>query len=193
MKPIFYYFVFLFIFLGCNPARDTESKTQAPVQKADTGFFPVTRYLKGQIHILKQNGINPLKKTIKDGHVIDSAWLKIENLEWEFKDFLLPEIDTTNLLDYFKESRFLDKSLGMYTFTYEPIKKLPSNLQLTRWDVYISEETSEVSRVFIVKDLGDTIKQLTWNPGHGTSTVTIIKGKQNKDIVHQEININWSF
>src|SRR5690242_11868531 len=100
------------ILWSCNNSSDTApavtvNKDTAAVRE---GFFPVTDFIKGEIYNLKADGINPKKYTTINDHT-DSAWLKVEEFDAAFYEFLHPRIDTANLRSLFTEKRFLDQSL----------------------------------------------------------------------------------
>src|ERR1700749_1966028 len=85
----------LFLF-SCN---NSSGKEGAVAQK-DTAqviekksFFPVTSYIKGQIYSIAQRGINPLKYTTVNDKT-DSVWVKVEEMNQVFAEFLSPEIDS---------------------------------------------------------------------------------------------------
>src|SRR5882762_1148044 len=125
MKCIVISAVTLFLLSSCNNANTAKKisgvDTAAVVEKQS--FFPVTAYIKGQLYSITTKGINPLKYTTIHDHT-DSVWLKTEELNSAVKDFLTPEIDSTNLTSLFSENKFVDRSLDdAFTFTYDPIKK----------------------------------------------------------------------
>ena len=152
-------------------------------------FFPVTTYIKGQLLDLKNEGINPIMHRIINNKK-DSMWLKVEEVPTAVAPFLEPLIDSANLKDLFKETRFLDQTLNAYTFTYDPIGKLPENFELQHWDVYIDPETNRVTRIYILKKEKDgTIVQLTWLSDKSCHMVWI-KDK-GKPVIEKDIFINW--
>jgi hypothetical protein len=159
---LFYILCFCFIaIMGCNNGNTTAIQT--PVATKDTvSFFPVTAYLKGQIAAISQAHKNPVMYlTIADK--TDSVWLKMEDLPASFSEFLQPEIDSTNLVNFYTEKRFLDRSINAYTFTYEKKSNLPDSMNLKKWDVYVNPASSTVKRVYLVKEINkNETLQLTW-------------------------------
>ena len=167
-----------------RPLVNTET---APVATED--FFPVTNFIQGEIVDIRGNGVNPLKITTS-GTRIDSAWLKVEELDEAFAEFLTPVIDSSTMARHFKETKFLDQTINAYTFTYEPKETLPDNISLQRWDVYITPQTNTVKRIYIEK-LNAQNKQLrmTWQSKEWCRIV-IFSGR---DSVEKEELIKWKF
>ena len=159
----------------------------------NTDFFPVTNFIKGQIVEMGRNGINPLKIT-SAGKKVDSTWLKIEELNTAFIDFLTPIIDSSNLHSFFKENKFLDQTLHTYTFTYEPLTPLPDSIKLQRWDVYIDPDNNSVKRIYMEKNISGTKKLLlTWQSSQWCRIVTVAPNASGKELIEKEIEIKWSF
>lgn len=184
--------LFAIIFSAC------ESKEKQPATRETEGveapnFFPVTNYIYGQIEAIKQAGINPIKLDSSNNKV-DSSWLKIEDFQDAFLEFVTPGIDSTNLTPFFNESKFEDKTIDSYTFTYTAKPSLPDSIVLQRWDVYISPMSNSIKRIFLVKKLSDTKElQLTWQSGQWCKTVTIITNAQGQQSVSSVQTIKWHF
>jgi hypothetical protein len=198
MKIILFSLCFIVAFAACNnkgkQGSSTEQSGAAEIAKDSAeDFFPVTTYLRGEIAQIKSIGITPIKKHIKNDVTIDSSWLKPEDYLKEFADFLTPEIDSTNLMPWYSQSKFLDQSVDAFTFTYEPVKALPDSMPLLHWDVYIDPKKQNVRRVFIRKKVSaDEEKQLTWQSGKWCKIVTIKNTGTNVAIIN-EVKIEWSF
>ena len=182
----------IILFLSCNTSNKEVQNIPAE-EKATVSFFPVTSYIKGQIAEIKSSSINPLKVIIT-GKRIDSSWLKIEDIDTTFKEFTLPIIDTSNLLEFFSENKFADQTLDTYTFTYTPKVVLPDSFSIQRWDVYIRPDNNKVKRIFIVKQLpGEKELQLTWQSDNWCKITCIAKDKAGKQFVAYEQVIKWNF
>ena len=108
-------------------------------------------------------------------------------------DFLHPEIDTSNLIPFFSEARFLDQTVDAYTFTYEPKGILPDSISLRHWDVYIDPKKNIVRRIYIVKEEHDITRQLTWQSNKWCKVVTIGNDKDGNQQVMKETLITWDF
>jgi len=193
MKCIIICAAVLFLLSSCNNANTANKKAgsvdTAVVEKQS--FFPVTAYIKGQLYSITTKGINPLKYTTIHDHT-DSVWLKTEELNSAVKDFLTPEIDSTNLTSLFSENKFVDRSLDdAFTFTYDPIKKLPDSMQLIHWDVYVDSKTGNVQRIYMLKNTKDNKQlQLTWLNDRYCKIITIDNGTSK---VEKEEKISWDF
>ena len=175
-----------------NNKREATAVLNKPAEEA-AAFFPVTAYIKGQVHEIKEKGLTPLKFTTINGHT-DSVLIKISQLDSLIKEFLHPEIDTANMLAYFSQSKFLDQSVNAYTFTYEPKVKLPDSVVLKHWDVYIDPEINKVKRVYLVKQVNkNTTLQLTWQSNEWCKTTTIISGSDGVEKIEKEEKISWDY
>jgi hypothetical protein len=169
------------------------SVKENPGTEISNDFFPVTLFIRGQIVEMRNSGINPLKITTKGNHT-DSAWLKVEELENAFADFLTPTIDSAGMWKFFTENKFLDQSLDVYTFTYEPKTELPDSLKLRRWDVYINPKNNSVKRIYIEKTNGaSNTLQLTWQSNEWGKIVTFSLDKSGKEVLQKEEIIKWKF
>lgn len=171
----------------------TENKV-LPVADEDSlqSFFPVTDYIKGQVEIIKSNPLNPLMiKTVAGKS--DSVYVKIESLDSLFSAFTTPLIDTVNLMNNYKQSRFYDKTIDQYTLSYEA--KDPNKLEegLLSWDVYVSPENNMVNRVYLVKQLPNKNQlQLTWESDKYCKMIEI-NGTKTENPIVKETNILWKF
>lgn len=166
-------------------AGDSAAKKQS--------FFRVTAYLKGQLQSIKGNGVTPIKYTTVNGRT-DSAFIKFEDLDSTAKEFTATLIDSTNLVGFFSESKFLDQTINAFTYTYDPIQKLPDSVQLQHWDVYIDPEKGKVKRVYIIKKnrQGKTL-QLTWVNNEWFNTTTIKTNSDGTTAVEKEEKISWAY
>ena len=190
MKIGIYLCILIILFSACGSS--VEEKIKIPVVQKDvlnSDFFPVTNYIKGQILEIARNSINPLK-IISTGNKQDSVWLKVEELDAAFADFLTPEIDSKTLGRYFKEHKFMDQTLNTFTFTYEPLENLPDSVKLQRWDVYINPENNTVKRIYLVKKgPGNKSLQLTWQANEWCRIASF----SNQQTREKEIFIQWRF
>jgi len=183
--------LFLFCLVACNnPAKNSEPV--AVQAEANHGFFPVTSYLRGQIALIKSSGVNPLQIDSANGKV-DSTWLKIEELDTAFKDYLEPEIDSVTLARFYTEDKFADETLGTYTFNYTALPTLPLEHPLKRWDLYISQETSNIKSIYFLKQYADGELQLTWQNNQSCKKVTIATDKSARQFVASTQIIKWNF
>lgn len=177
---------------SCNNSTGSK-KVGDTTQIEKPSFFPVTAYIKGQIHSITEKGINPLKYTTIKDHT-DSVWVQAEEFNKIFAPFLTPEIDSANLIGLFTESKFKDRSYNdAYTFTYEPAKTLPDNMSLQRWTVYIDPEKNRVKKVFINKTEGNKETQLTWQNDQWCTIITINHTSDSTSVIEKEEKIVWNF
>ena len=191
MKKILLFLAIPFLLFSCNNDQKVATDAQAPQEAPD--FFPVTSYIKGQIAEIKSAGINPLK-IITANNKTDSTWLKIEAMDSAFAEFLGLEIDSVNLSEWFRETKFMDRTLNTYTFTYEPKKELPATMALRRWDVYVNPQTGRVVRIYIEKSGKDKQDiQLNWQSNGSSKAVYIGTDPSGKPVVEKEELIKWNF
>lgn len=184
--------VIIFLFSCNNSSTAPTATAQKDTAQERKSFFPVTSYIKGQINEFQQS-INPIKYTTINDKT-DSVFLKIEDIGAALKEFLTPEIDSTNLIDLFSETKFLDRSYDdAFTFTYDPIKTLPDTFELNHWVVYVDAQTGTVKKIYMVKSKGDKELQLTWKNNEWCSIVTIVNNPDGTSKVEKEEKIVWSY
>jgi hypothetical protein len=184
----------LMILNGCfnnsNKINTAEKKVLAD------SFFPVTSYLKGQIIVLDSLPVTPLQITTIKGKS-DSVWITKNDLKKILSPFLSPTINETNLVDFFKETKFNDQTLNAITFTYDPSKILPDSISLRHWDVYVNPETELVEKVYIVKNIKEDNKkitqQLTWHTNKMAKITTILNKEDGNQELLKEVVFTWKF
>ena len=189
-----YFLIPCIVLLNSCGNNASETKTTAiSTEQEKPSFFPVTSYLKGQLYDIKAKGVTPIKYTTINNHT-DSVMVKLDSLNILCKDFLQPEIDSTNLINFFTEAKFLDQTVDAFTFTYDAKKNIPDSITLIHWDVYVEPETSKVRRVYITKKGGSNkILQLTWQSNQWFKIVTIISNKDGTSTVEKEEKISWNY
>ena len=186
-------FVIILFFACSSDKKKSEMVQENPGTTVSNDFFPVTSFIKGQIVEMRTSGLNPLKITTIGNHS-DSVWLKVEELENAFAEFLSPTIDSIGMWQFFKENKFLDQTLNSYTFTYEPINELPDSLKIRRWDVYINPKNHSVKRIYIEKlDSVNNQLQLTWQTNEWCKIVTLSADKSGNQALAKEVLIKWKF
>ncbi|MFT3979900.1 MAG: hypothetical protein QM687_05475 [Ferruginibacter sp.] len=190
--------MFVFLSLVCITAGAVSCKnkkqivvdsTTAEAAEEKPDFFPVTNYIKGQ---LSQIRTNPLKYTTIQGKT-DSVWVQKEDFNNVFAEFLSPQIDSATMEPYFKETKFADKTIGTYTFTYEPKKTLPADLSLMRWDVYIDTLSGNVSSIYMEKKKAGKTLQMIWQDNASCKIVYIGNDKKDSPVIEKEELIKWDY
>lgn len=184
--------VLFFALAACSSnEKKTAEPAEAPIQSQS--FFPVTSYLKGQLYDIKQKGLTPIKYTTIKEHT-DSVLVKFEDLETLAKEFLSPEIDSTNLIAFYTESKFLDQTIEAFTFTYELKPNAPDSVKFLQWDVYIEPEKGKVKRIYMIKKGGPgKTLQLTWLSNKWFKTTTIVNNPDGSSLVEKEEKIVWDY
>ena len=195
---IHFILIALLPFAACHTKKEPAvPPTGKPVVQADSidtagNYFPVTAFIKGDIASIKTNGITP-KITVVSGTKTDSSFLKEIDFPAAFADFVSPVIDSANLKSIFKESKFLDRTLNAFTFSYDPANDNADTFAFRHWDVYLNADNNKVTRVYLVKKIAaDTQLQLTWQSGKWCKIVTLkTTGADTK--IEKEETISWSY
>lgn len=185
----------LLIFWSCQNKQNQSTHLAAKDEDSLQSFFPVTDYLKGQVAIIKANPINPLK-IVSTPTQTDSTWVKMEDLDPLFAEFLTPIIDTVNLQNRYNQSRFYDQTIDLYTLTYEA--KDTNNLAagLLRWEVYVSPKSNMVTRVYLLKKLPQqNLLQLTWQSNQYSKIVEVLPAASsvNQSPIIKTTSVIWKF
>jgi len=195
MKNILFYLLALVLFSGCS----NNNKEQSTVTSTDTTqilFFPVTSFLKGQLLQFDSLPVTPLL-IITQQKKADSNWVKKENIQAFLNDFTSIEINSSNMLPYFTASKFNDQSTDAITFTYRPKKILPNSISLRHWDVYITPQTGQVRKVYMVKQVmlnnQSYTKQLTWETDKSARITTILNLPDGKSNIVKDEKLIWKF
>ena len=146
--------------------------------------------------ILDSLPVTPLQiTTIKDRK--DSVWLTKEKLRQVLQPFLKTDIRETNLIQYFKETRFNDQTINAITFIYEPSQPLPDSMSLRNWTVYVDPEKGLVTKIYIVKQLrsyGKLItQQLTWQTNKFAKISSIVNKPDGSLELLKEEEFIWNF
>ena len=203
MRNIFLLYFLVFYFYSCTHKNTSpvivNSIDTAATPTSDSlpvSFFPVTSFLKGQVHSIDSMPVTPLRVTIINNKT-DSTWLKKEGLKPLLQPFLSPQISKTNLIGFFKQTKFNDQTLNSITFTYDPVKILPDSISLRHWTVYVDPENSNVTKVYIVKQekiRSETYTyQLIWKTNQSAKITTILNKPDGNDVVIKEEQFIWDF
>ncbi len=184
----------LFCLNACRSHEEPES-TAPKIDQNDPSIFPVTDFLKGQLKELDSMPVTPLKTITQNGKV-DSVWVKRDSIRPFAAGFLTPVIDSASMWRYFSGKSFLDQSINAFTFSFDPKSKLPDDMHLNHWDVYVDPQKGSVTRVYLVKefkeDSANTTTQLTWQTNQWCSIRTIIQ-HAGKDPEVKEERMTWNF
>ena len=191
---VFAFFTLLLFVSSCNTgntASAIQNTNDTIPEKAV--FFPVTAYIKGQLHDIIQKGVTPIHYTTVNNQT-DSVMLKFDQLPVQVAEFLHPEIDSASLVPFYKESKFLDQTLDVYTFSYDAKTNVPDSITLKNWDVYIDPATNKVKRVYMVKKISaDKQLQLTWQSNKWCKITTIITSPDGTSAIEKEEKILWEY
>lgn len=186
---------FLLLFSLCTAACTSNKKTREQssntdsltvIQRDTIPVFPVTDYLLGQISILEQSPVT-LLQTTQDNQAIDSVWYQREDARRLAKPFLFPVIDSFSLQKYFTGNSFIDQTINAVTFTYTPLSANSPVDGLREINVYVNPQSNEVTRIYLLKEKGDTTIQLTWKSGEWFSIRTISGSKATEE------KVKWNF
>ena len=182
--------------MACKNPQKAPPEIQTQQINADTtsaNFFPVTSFLKGQLHEIKSLPVNPIRIMIH-GQKEDSVWMKLNDIENELSPFFSFTIDSANLKPWFEQKSFLDQTLNAYTFTYDPVKTLPDSISVKHFDVYVNPDDNRVSRIYIVlKKTQNSEQQLTWQTGKWARIITLLTGDDGNTTVVSDKKIIWDY
>ena len=185
----------LLLYCSCSEQKSQTSQQTKTDSTENQTFFPVTDYIRGQLREIDSLPVTPLKIITYNGKQ-DSIWMKKEDIRPFARPFLSPEIDTTNFKTLFNEKSFLDQTLNAFTFSYDPIDKLPDTLQLRRWDVYIDTKKNKVMRIYMIKEIpgntGSQRLQLTWKSDQWCKITTITEQAGKQPDIKEEM-MKWDF
>jgi len=202
MKKCFYILTTTIFLFSCGAKKNDSSVQSNNVDTANTvadtavSFFPVTSFIQGQMIQFDSMAITPLLiSTVHDK--ADSQWIKREQLRPLLQSFLTPVINETNLVKYFKETKFNDQTVGAITLTYDPVTTLPDSIPLSNWNVYVDPKKGTVNKVYIVKHITENgqsiIQQLIWQTGEFAQITEILnKPDGSFEIIRQDKYI-WNF
>jgi hypothetical protein len=195
MKNIVFYFLGMIMIEGCNNGNKEQSNT-AETDSTQVLFFPVTSFIKGQMLQFDSLQLTPLQ-IVTQQKKVDSNWIKKENMQALLKDFISTEINSSNLLSYFTASKFNDQSTNAITFTYNPKKALPDSISLRHWDVYITPQTGQVRKVYMVKQIqindSSYTQQLTWETDKSARITTIQNLPDGLSNIVKDEKLIWKF
>jgi len=202
MKKLFFILIAAICFFSCSSKKTTDATAQSNAgdstntDTATASFFPVTSFIKGQMLQFDSLLITPMRILTIQGKA-DSQWLKREQLKPLLQAFTTPEINETNLIKFFKESKFNDQTINAVTLSYEPITNLPDSINLATWNVYVNPKTGNVTKVYIVKNIVDNnrhiTQQLTWQTGKFAEITEILNTPNGKSSLLNQQKIIWDF
>jgi hypothetical protein len=198
MKRLFFIPAIVIYFLSCANNKTTQETTQNVNTDSATAvsFFPVTSFLKGQARQFDSLTATPIN-IVTTGEKVDSISLNKDQLKALLQPFFSPEIDETNLIKYFKETKFNDQTQNAITFSYDPITTLPDSINIITWNVYVNPTTGNVNEIYMVKHIiknGQNItQQLTWHTDKYAEINEILnKPDGNSNLLKRE-KIIWNF
>jgi hypothetical protein len=174
-----------FIFISaCNSSGEKKEKPE---------FIDVASYLKGQLAYLDSIPFSFEKTTLKDSIYTDTVFLSKEQLRTIVMNFLPKELEKENFQKLYQETLFGDADMNTITLTYQPEEK--KDLSVQRVDVYVSPETQEISKLYIIrsnqtKDAA-LVQQLLWKHNKSCKLITTIYKADNTEQVISE-KINWN-
>lgn len=183
------FYCILIVLATLNSCKSKNQNIPLPSQQPVHSFFPVTSFLKGQLHQEDSLSRAALKITTCKGKT-DSLMISMKEVKEFTAPFFTPEIDSTNLMNTFTESSFLDQTVNAFTLTYSrkndrvtqqraAINGKSDSLteRIISWDVYIDPIKQSVQRVYILKEEvyngNFQTRELTWKTDQWCKIVTI--------------------
>lgn len=176
-------------FASCHQAD--KSNTQKEKQAAE--IFPVTSFIKGQIHIVDSFQL-PTLKYITANNKKDSSLISINEFKQLAQEFLHPDINNLQVSSAYKESSFADQSIKGVTFTYATDNK---ELEIQRLDVIVSASpvmNDKVRSIYMEKQSvsGDTAiyKKLYWKTDKNFQIITTTQAGE-QPAVTSVMKVEW--
>lgn len=162
-------------------------------QQEKPDFIDVSAYLKGQLAYLDTVPFAFEKTTLKDSVYTDTVFLNKEQLKALVAPFLTEELEKKNFQRLYKETLFADAGINSITLTYEPENN--GELQVQRVDVYVSPETQQIDKLYIVRSSNSKdsslTQQLLWKHNKSCSIITTVyKPDQTEKVINEKINWN---
>lgn len=200
MKQIYFTIAIAALLFSCGnhttpPPAVPQNADTTVTDKPTTSYFPVTSFLKGQMIGVDSVAFTPILYTTVNGKT-DTTWLKREETKTFLQPFFSFNIDSTNLLSLFTETKFNDRTLNAITLTYDATGKLPDTVQLRNWTVYIDPESQKVRSLYIVKEYKENnqsyIQQLTWTTDRSAKITTILNQPDGNTQLLKEQKIVWT-
>jgi hypothetical protein len=182
------------LFTGaCSEPQQPAAETKAEQKEEKKAYLPVLDYLHSEIKKVDSAVAGILKRTIKNGRQVDSAFITPQQFHMLAQDFLAPELARNRFENAFKESSFFDETTESLAFTYE---SGDTSVSVHRVDVLVapSLEFDKVKSIYIEKSYanGDTAisKKMMWTAGSDFSIVTIKTVAAKKPDVEQ-VKVIW--
>ena len=181
MRSVLFFICIITILCSCNSDDASEAQNATSIQDSTPAqnYFPVTSFIKGIIYTIRTEKSNPIKVITRDEKK-DTTWLKMENLEHEMSAFLTPVIDTANLKHKYVETKFLDKTINLYTFTYD-LRDPADTATLRSWTVYVDGESGKVTNINMEKRSPSGKQLLSFFTDTESKIITVAEDKVVKE------------
>lgn len=182
------------LFTGaCSEPQQPSAEAKAEQQEEKKAYLPVLDFLHSEIKKVDSAVAGILKRTIRNGRQLDSAFITPQQLNTLAQDFVAPELAKERFESSFKESSFFDETTESLTFTYEATD---TSVSVRRVDVLLAPSLGfdKVKSIYIEKNyaIGDTAvsKKMMWKAGSDFSVVTIkTVGKKQPDV--EQVRVIW--
>lgn len=187
--------VVLCALIRCNSSsRNTSSEKPSAGAGDSVSVFPVSSFIKGQLHLVDSFQLPTLKYTTV-GNRTDSTLISLGEFRALAQEFLEPDINDPEIARSFKETSFADQTINAVTFTY---KTDDNKMDIRRVDVIVSTSAvmnDKVRSIYMEKQKisGDTVisKKLYWRADRNYQIITSSQvGEQSP--VESVIKVEWN-
>jgi hypothetical protein len=170
-----------------------ESKTDSTEKDSAIvkNYFPVRDFIATDLQNA-ETYYTAFHKFVTKGNRIDSAWIQPEEFKKAAAEFMTNDLTKTALETNYKETSFLDQTIGTYTFTYSTTDP---ELQVQRVDVLAApgEGFDKIRSVYIEKRGGSGkqsfVRKMFWKVGSSMQVITTWNLEPSKT---ENIKIVWN-
>ncbi len=151
----------------------------SPGQKdnADREFYPIGSFIHSQLLYIDSMPLAVIKYTTLD-NITDTAIMGKNDFKTIADTFMTPDIGSPELKPQYKETSFIDATLGTVTLTYTAMD-IDSGIK--KADVLLDQESTSVKNIYIEKILPGTdssvTKKMLWTANRNCQITTLIRKK----------------
>ena len=179
--------LFLLVLLSTLALYNCRNNT-SPEQKdnADGEFYPIGSFIRSQLMYIDSMPLAVIKYTTLD-NITDTAILEKSDFKTIAAAFMTPDIGSPELMPQYKETSFIDATLGTVTLTYSAMH-IDSGIK--KADILLDQESTSVKNIYIEKILPGTdssvTKKMLWTANRNCQITTLIRKKGQPEKIIRE-------